>query len=151
VRPLREFLATCAWIGYIPGLPGTCASAASLAVFVLAGFPSGPVGWYVLLAVFLVGIFAMSRAVETFGAEDPGPVVIDEFLGMWLALLIAGSSNWVALAAAFVLFRFFDIIKPFPIRRLERLGGWRGIVADDLAAGFVAGIGARLTVVYVLT
>jgi len=58
---------------------------------------------------------------------------------MWLALAVGGARTAAAVAAAFVLFRLFDIAKPFPIRRLERLGGSAGIMADDVAAGLVSG------------
>jgi phosphatidylglycerophosphatase A len=76
--------------------------------------------------------------------EDPGPVVLDEVAGPWVALALLvtvrpGAPAPGALAASFLLFRAFDVVKPWPIRRLERLpGGW-GIVADDLAAGLAAG------------
>jgi phosphatidylglycerophosphatase A len=75
---------------------------------------------------------------------DPGPVVLDEVAGQWLALLVlVAAGHTPALAevlAAFLLFRAFDVLKPWPIRALESLpGGW-GIVADDLAAGLAAGV-----------
>jgi phosphatidylglycerophosphatase A len=69
------------------------------------------------------------------GQKDPGLVVVDEVLGQWVTLLGAASLNWKALLAGFLLFRIFDIWKPWPVRKLERLPEGTGIVADDLAAG----------------
>jgi len=146
---LREFLATCLYVGHIPGAPGTYGSILSAAGFVILGRPVSTFGWVVFLAVFLVSIFALSRAVEVFGSRDPRPVVLDEFAGMWLTFLVGGTANWILLAVGFVFFRVLDSAKPFRIRRLERMEGWRGIIADDLAAGFAAGIVVRLAAIYV--
>ncbi|MGH9661013.1 MAG: phosphatidylglycerophosphatase A family protein, partial [Bryobacteraceae bacterium] len=79
------------------------------------------------------------------GAHDPGVVVIDEFLGQWLALAGVAAHNTASYnprswLAAFVLFRLFDILKPWPCRELERLPGGVGIVADDIAAGAMAAL-----------
>ncbi len=67
--------------------------------------------------------------------KDPGRVVIDEVLGQWLTLLGAAALNWKAFLAGFILFRIFDIWKPWPVRNFEKLPEGIGIVADDLAAG----------------
>lgn len=151
VNRLREFLATCFYIGHIPGAPGTYASVASAAVFVLAGRPVAGKGWMLFLGIFLVSIFALSRAREVFGSDDPKPAVLDEFAGMWLAFLVGGTANWILMAVGFVVFRLLDIAKPFGIRRIERLGGWRGIIADDLAAGLLAGVAVRLGAIFIGT
>ncbi len=101
-----------------------------------------------VVAATAAGVWASGAEARRRGVEDPGPVVIDEVAGQWLTCLVA--LPWAALAsgrrtaafavAAFVAFRVFDILKPWPVRRLERLpGGW-GIMADDLAAGVEAGI-----------
>lgn len=100
------------------------------------------------VVVVLVGIWAAGVESERRGAVDPGPVVIDEVAGQWLALLPAllllehptPVSLGVSAAAGFVLFRLFDVAKPWPVRRLERLPGGFGIVADDLAAGVLAAL-----------
>jgi phosphatidylglycerophosphatase A len=100
------------------------------------------------LAVLLpVSVWACGAEAARREVTDPGPVVLDEVAGQWLALAVvsllhgAPPDLW-AVGAAFFLFRAFDVVKPWPIRSLERLpGGW-GIVADDLAAGLAAGVAA---------
>jgi phosphatidylglycerophosphatase A len=126
-----------------PG-PGTWGSAAAVILWGAAGWglhPS-PQGMLVVLCCgialsLLLGIPAASIVARESGREDPGFVVIDEVAGQWITLLLS-PVNWRNAAIAFVLFRLFDITKPFPIRRIEALpAGW-GIVFDDVAAGLYA-------------
>lgn len=100
------------------------------------------------VTVLIVGIWASKTESDRRGAGDPGPVVIDEVAGQWLSVipalyLVASPSAstlaWVA-AAAFLLFRVFDIAKPWPVGALERLPGGVGIMADDIAAGCYAAL-----------
>jgi len=126
-----------------PG-PGTWGSAAALALW--AGYAwlvhPGPVGLATALGVgialtLIVGIPAATIVARETGVEDPQFVVIDEVSGQWVALLFS-PADWRHGLTAFILFRLFDMTKPFPIRRLERLPeGW-GIVIDDVAAGLYA-------------
>jgi phosphatidylglycerophosphatase A len=97
---------------------------------------------FLVLAVLCAaaGVWASDRAIQAFGREDPGEVVVDEVAGSWVALAGATALNGYIIAAAFLLFRLFDIWKPFPIRRLERLPGGIGIMADDLLAGVYAAL-----------
>jgi phosphatidylglycerophosphatase A len=87
-----------------------------------------------------IGVWAAEHATAAFGNADPKEVVVDEVAGSWFTLAGAVTLNGCALAEAFVLFRIFDIWKPYPIRRLERLHGGIGIVADDLMAGVCAAL-----------
>lgn len=88
------------------------------------------------IAVLLIpAIWAASRTALIVGRKDPGLVVVDEVLGQWVTLLGAPARSWKVYAAAFALFRLFDIWKPWPVRNLERIPAGTGIVADDLAAG----------------
>jgi phosphatidylglycerophosphatase A len=90
-----------------------------------------------ILASIVLGIPAASIAARESGKHDPGFVVIDEVAGQWITLLWS-AADWRHGLIALILFRLFDITKPFPVRRLERLpGGW-GIVLDDVAAGLYA-------------
>lgn len=135
---LARLLATCGGIGYAPAGPGT---AASLAAVVLAysfvSVTAFPLIWLAALAVLAFGpaVWAAGVTARSLETADPSIVVIDEVVGQWLALSAASAGEWMHWAAAFALFRFFDIAKPFPLRRLERLPGGLGIVADDAAAG----------------
>lgn len=124
-----------------PG-PGTYGSvAATLVWFVMAKHVSGHALPFVTLAMAaaatLVGIPAATRVASESGRKDPQIVVIDEVAGQWLALTMA--VPWMPSAiAALVLFRVFDIWKPWPVRKLEALPAGTGIVVDDLAAGVYA-------------
>jgi phosphatidylglycerophosphatase A len=98
--------------------------------------------WHLALAaaLFVPAVWAAGETARQKNAEDPGLVVVDEAVGQWIALAGAGAFTATQAAAAFVLFRLFDIVKPWPVRALERLpGGW-GIVADDAAAGAYAAL-----------
>jgi phosphatidylglycerophosphatase A len=86
-------------------------------------------------AITPLAIWSASRLAIRSGVKDPQRVVIDEVAGQWLTLAGATNLNWKSWVAALVLFRAFDIVKPFPVRRLEKLRGGYGIVADDLGAG----------------
>ncbi len=127
-----EWYATCSYVGYIPFAPGTWGSL--LACFILYFYPSlaNP---FIILLIGVAGVVASERAR---GREpDPGYVVIDEFVGMLITMCGHGPTLW-GLTKGFILFRAFDILKPYPIRRLERLPGGYGIMADDILAGIFA-------------
>jgi len=87
------------------------------------------------LAIFMVGVWSAGCAEKFFGRVDPRHVVIDEVAGQMLTFLARPDASWKWLLAGFVLFRIFDVVKPFPARRLERLAGGWGIMMDDVAAG----------------
>jgi phosphatidylglycerophosphatase A len=149
MRSLARVLATFFGLGLVPFAPGTAASAAAAIGYrlVLHGL-SRP--FYVLLVagLFVAGRAAAERYAAELGRPDPGRVVVDEVCGQLIAVAFLPGA-WVPAGIAFALFRFFDIIKPWPIRGLERLpGGW-GIMADDVAAGLAAAIVARLTLLVV--
>ena len=141
---LAVFLATVAYCGYFPIAPGTVGSAAGLAVYLLVWWTQSlALEAGLIVVIFVVGTWAASHAERFFGAIDPGPVVIDEVLGqlVTLAFIPVGVS---AALTGFVLFRIFDVIKPYPANRLERLHGGLGIMADDAMAGIYANIVLRL-------
>jgi phosphatidylglycerophosphatase A len=128
--------------GHFPKGPGTAGSLGALLValpLVYAGLPS----WgFLLLSLVLLypGIAASSSVAIRSGLKDPQIVVIDEVLGQWITLAGAAVLNWKSFVLAFVLFRLFDILKPPPIRRLERIPGGAGIVLDDVLAGVYGAI-----------
>jgi len=135
-----RILATFFLTGEFPIVPGTVTSfvAALLYKAILFRLP-GPLFAGLIAISFFVGVAAAGVHARTLGSEDPRPVTIDEACGQWIACFLVPPS-WGLIAAAFFLFRAFDIVKPFPIRRLELLpGGW-GIMADDVLAGIFAGL-----------
>ena len=131
-------VATMGPCGHAPVAPGTFGSAAGLLLFwAVRASGSLAVELAVLLAVTAVGVAAATRAESTTGRHDPGLVVIDETAGMLLTLAAVPVGLGGAVVG-FLAFRLFDIVKPFPARRAERLpGGW-GVMADDLVAGVYA-------------
>ena len=128
--PLSVWIATVGGLGFFSFMPGTLGSAAACAVSWFF-----PIPWWAILAVTAVGVWASGAAARFLGKEDPGCVIIDEVVGMWLSLLFLPRSF---ILGGFLLFRALDILKPFPIDRFERLpGGW-GIMADDIVGGLMA-------------
>jgi phosphatidylglycerophosphatase A len=143
VNRLAVTLATWFGCGYFPWGPGTAGSLAAvlIALALHTWFGVGRGGLAVLVLVFLLpGIWASTRTAQILKSEDPGMVVVDEVLGQWLTLLGASALNWKTFLGGFLLFRLFDIWKPWPIRRLESLPDGTGIVVDDLAAGVYGAI-----------
>lgn len=130
-------------LGYLPGPTGTYGSALGLLIWWVAASWQEPVLECLIAAALLIcSVPAASRAEELLHRADPGQVVCDEVSGQLIALLFLPFSGTVAFAA-FLLFRAFDIVKPFPVNRLELLPrGW-GIVADDVMAGLYANVALR--------
>lgn len=130
------WIATFLGIGKIPFAPGTWASLAAIPLFYpLIDDPIFHAGTLVVL--FFLGVFTTGQYAKSLGQVDPPSAVIDEVLGMGVAMW-AIPRQWPYVVMAVILFRLFDIWKPFPIRRIEKLpGGW-GIMTDDLAAGLYA-------------
>ena len=140
-------VATAFGIGYVPVASGTFGSAAGLALW--AVLPAAPIVQAIAIAVlFAAGAWSGSVAERHFGRTDPGEVVVDEVMGMLVTLFLTGV-GWVGALAGFFLFRIFDIVKPFPARRLERLHGGVGVMADDAMAAMYANIALRATLALV--
>lgn len=145
-------IATWFGAGLLPKAPGTWGSLAALpfawVIVALGGT------WALAVAAILatlVGTWAAEKYAAALGQDDPGRIVIDEVAGQWLALLpitvvspAAGGLWW---AAAFLAFRLFDITKPWPARRFEKLHGGLGIMADDIVAGVYAAVAVTAALV----
>ena len=145
MRKIALGIATAGGVGFFPIAPGTAGSAAGLALWWVTrtGGATPAVELAVVAALLAVGAWAATEAERALGTTDPGPVVVDEVMGMYLTM--AGAPpTWEAALVGFVLFRVFDVVKPPPARRLERVpAGW-GIMLDDLAAGVYAWAGLQL-------
>jgi phosphatidylglycerophosphatase A len=174
-RSAKDYLAlaiaTCG-VGYLPLAPGTWGSLVGIGLFVILrdffiwffNYAYRSRRWGMLQSTYamitleavtialvtLVGIWAASRTEKLSGKKDPGKVVVDEVAGQMIALLpvpfVFGSVWWTTILA-FILFRFFDIVKPYPARRFESLHGGLGIMADDVVAGVYAAMFVAVAVV----
>ncbi len=157
-------LALATWgVGLIPIAPGTWGSAVGVVIYLGLGrltervfnfsvergldlspqeFPGilTTVMLITILLVALAGIWAGTRAEKLLGKKDPGAVVVDEVAGQLITFLfVPWLTTWTwSVVVGFIAFRVFDIWKPYPVRRLEGLGGGLGIMADDMLAGFYA-------------
>jgi phosphatidylglycerophosphatase A len=140
-------VATGFYAGKIPVAPGTFGSIVGLAFCYLLSRIDTGVAVIVLVVSVLLSCWVAGAAETMMGAKDPGAIVIDEIVGMGVTL-VGIPFSWETAAGGFFLFRFFDILKPFPIRYLEkRLPGGLGIVADDVVAGMMATVVLRLLMV----
>jgi phosphatidylglycerophosphatase A len=135
LRRIGVFIATCAYVGYAPVAPGTFGSAIGLAVFYVVRLQrSTTVEVAAIVVLVAVGLWSATEAEHHFGGIDPGPVVIDEVIGMLVTLAFV-PVNLAGVIVAFVIFRLLDVVKPWPARRLEHLPGGFGVVLDDMMAG----------------
>ena len=125
------FLATCGYLGYVPIAPGTFGSAAGLAVFyAVRSSGSTVVELATIVGLFAIGVWSATAAERHFGGIDPGPVVLDEVVGMLITLALIPVSVTGAIVG-FLVFRVLDIVKPWPAAAFERLPGGVGVMADD--------------------
>jgi phosphatidylglycerophosphatase A len=128
-------IATGFYSGYLPKAPGTWGSLVGLVLFFLLHTLSLPVYLAVIAGLFAVGSLAAGEAEKILDKRDPGVVVIDEIVGMLIAM-IAVPMTPLTLALGFILFRIFDIAKPFPVNFFDqRFHGGLGIMLDDVVAG----------------
>lgn len=133
MKRIYKIIATLFFIGYIPFAPGTFGTLAALFLYYFIREN------IILFSAFLfitlaLGFFTVGAVERLSGKKDPRFIIIDEFCGMLLALYLLPARPWVVVAA-FILFRFFDVVKVKPIDKLEEMAGGFGIMADDLVAG----------------
>jgi phosphatidylglycerophosphatase A len=143
MRAAALALATFFGVGYVPIAPGTFGSLAGLLVWLIVPASLFWQGLSVILTL-AAGVWAATAAEAHFRSTDPGPVVIDEVMGM-LVTLVGIPVGWAGAFAGFIWFRFFDVVKPYPANRFERLSGGVGIMADDLMAAIYANLALRAT------
>ena len=137
-------LATGCFTGYISFAPGTFGSIVGLPLCFLLSKTKLPVAILFVLIFIFFAIWISTRAEKILKQNDPGCIVIDEIAGIMVTLL-GLPFNIISVVAGFATFRFFDILKPFPVRSIERkFSGGTGIVLDDIAAGIFSNIVLRL-------
>lgn len=140
---LIDFLATGFYLGKIPFMPGTFGSLAAIPIGFLGSMLPPALRAVAAVILFFIGVFISNRFVDVSGLKDPGCVVIDEIAALAMLYFIFPFKPFYIISG-FILFRIFDILKPFPIRLLEAFPrGW-GIMADDVMAAVYAAIGCGL-------
>lgn len=136
-------LSTWFGVGFLPVAPGTFAAVAGFPLVWLTDRAGVFYGTVFLAAFVLLAFWSADRAGKMAGQDDPPEIVIDEVAGLLVALFLVPLSL-LSLSLGFILFRVFDIWKPFPLRRAEKLKGGLGIVLDDILAGMYANLALRL-------
>lgn len=141
---LTKLIASGLFSGYIPAASGTVGSLLAVGVYDIPGFEYPLVFTTIIIIALLIGIKTAGVMEQHYG-HDPAEVTIDEIVGMWISLFLL-PKNILLTLAAFFLFRFFDIIKPFPAREFDNMHGGFGIMMDDVIAGMYANIILQLVV-----
>ena len=136
-------LSSCFGLGLIPVAQGTFGTLAAVPLAIALDRLTPMAAAYVLFFFILLAVWVSAKSAGALEKEDPGEVVIDEVAGLLLTLFLLPATAF-NLCLGFILFRLFDILKPYPIRRLEKIGGGAGIVLDDLLAGVYGNVCLRL-------
>lgn len=138
-----KLFASALFSGYSPIASGTVGSAVGAAIYFIPGFESVVFIVPSILIIFILGIKVATVMEQRYG-HDPAEVTIDEVVGMWISLFLLPKNMIIALTAFFI-FRFLDIIKPFPARKFDTMHGGFGIMMDDVVAGIYTNIIIQLT------
>ena len=140
MRRLAVFVCSFGYIGFFPVAPGTVGSAAGVVVYLAAKHVTvAYIDLILIVGLFAAGVALTRPCEEDLRCIDPGPIVIDEVMGMLLTLFMI-PVGWLGILLGFVLFRAFDVAKPFPARQLERLHGGLGVMSDDAMAAIYANL-----------
>ena len=131
---IDKLLGSGFYTGYIPFASGTFGSIAGLIIYYIPGFENPFVIIPAIIIFSFYGIYVGSKFEKLYG-KDPAECTIDEIVGMWISLLFLPKEIWISVIV-FLIWRIFDIIKPFPARRLEKLNGGLGIMIDDIISSF---------------
>ncbi|MFC1894837.1 phosphatidylglycerophosphatase A [Candidatus Dependentiae bacterium] len=144
-----KLVATFGGVGYFPFFPGTAGSFVALGLFYLIPEQSILLMLAFLTSLFFVGVWSGGNVAKILQKHDPSIVVIDEVLGMGISLIAMPKIIWIY-GLAFLIFRFFDISKIYPINKMEKVSGGWGIMLDDLLAGFFTLFVVRLVMFLVI-
>lgn len=130
-------------LGFTPRMPGTVGAAVGFFLYMPAFFMRAPLyfflPWTILLLALIASAASIPKILTATGLKDPQWVVLDEVAGMMAAFAL-NPPIFARALLCFLLFRLLDILKPFPVDRMEKLPGWWGVVMDDVVAGFLAGL-----------
>ena len=140
---LALILSSCFGFGLIPVAQGTFGTLAGIPLAIALAHVGPMAAAYLLFFFVLLAIWTSDRSARALEKDDPAEVVIDETAGLLLTLFLLPATGF-NLCLGFILFRLFDILKPYPIRRLEKVEGGAGIVLDDLLAGVYGNLCLRL-------
>jgi len=132
-------LATGFGVGYSPIAPGTLGTLLAIPIYFFLSEIPFPLYEITLAGFFFLAVWVSDKAGAVFGKKDDQRIVIDEMMGFFITMLWVTKTPFFILVG-FILFRFFDILKPFPIRRFEKVRGGFGVVLDDVLAGIYANI-----------
>lgn len=138
MRDKFEFITSFFYLGHSPFMPGTMGSIGGLAVYFLVR-TNDLLYAFSILFLFALGVLFAGESEKVYKRKDPAMIVIDEACGMLLSLFFV-PFNLYSVIVGFFLFRIFDILKPFPARRLEKLTGSLGIMFDDIVAALYTNI-----------
>jgi len=134
-----HLLATGFGSGLSPIIPGTMGTVAAIPFYLLMVQLPFAAYLVITLVAALIGITICQKTSDDMGVHDHGSIVWDEFVGFWITMAIAPVASWEWVLTGFVLFRFFDMVKPWPISWLDKhVHGGLGIMVDDILAGFMA-------------
>ncbi|MDD4879147.1 MAG: phosphatidylglycerophosphatase A [Candidatus Omnitrophica bacterium] len=148
MKTVIRLVSTCFYAGYVPRVSGTAGSVFGLLLFLLVSY-SFPVTVITLSALTVAALLVIKGAEELFGKKDSRRIVIDEAIGMMITLLfIPMKPEFITLA--FIFFRVFDIIKPFPIKRIEKIKSPWGVVLDDVVAAVYANLSVQIIAIFAL-
>ncbi len=139
-----KLLGSCLGLGYIKRAPGTFGSIPGIVLFLLTRNLQTWVQILVFMGFCLFAIGIAEKIEKIDRSKDPEEVVIDEAAGMWLSLFLIWDASVLTILVGFLLFRLFDILKPFPVNLFQTFRGGTGILADDLAAGMLTNFILRI-------
>ncbi|MEW6653488.1 MAG: phosphatidylglycerophosphatase A [Bacteroidota bacterium] len=143
---LEKFIGSGFYTGYINKASGTFASLAAIAIYLIPGFENPSLMLFFITLFILIGV-PIARKFESIYGEDPKEYTNDEVIGMWITLLFVPKNIWWILLAFFI-WRAFDILKPYPVKKLESFkNGW-GVLLDDILAGIYSFILLHLIIFY---
>jgi len=143
---VEKLLGSGFYAGYLPKAPGTWGSFFALIIYFIPGFENPSLMIFMISLFILIGVPIADKFEAVYG-KDPKECTIDEVVGMWITLLFLPKKIWWIILA-FLIWRVMDIIKPFPVRNLEKIkGGW-GVILDDILAGIYSFITIQLVIFY---